>query len=429
MPVEVRYAKQPKEGYKIELDKYGNLKVPDEPIIPYIQGDGIGVDITPAMIRVVNAAVQHAYGNRRRIVWMEVYAGDKALKLTGQYLPQETVELIREHVVAIKGPLTTPVGGGIRSLNVTLRQTLDLYSCVRPVKWYGQPAPIRHPELVDYVIWRENTDDVYAGIEWPVDSNEAIKLLNFLRNELNVSPSKLPVDCSIGIKPASEWKSKRHIRKALRWALANNRRKVTIMHKGNIMKFTEGYFRKWAYEVAQEPEFRNVVITQEQLQEQFSGDMEKARQAGYKLLMNDVIADNMLQQIITRTGEYDVIIAQNLNGDYISDASAGLVGGLGMAPGANIGDGYAVFEATHGTAPKYAGQDKVNPGSIILSAAFMLRYIGWVEAADLIEDSIRRVLKDRIGTYDLVREWKGMNITDAKEVSTSEFADYIIKYM
>ena len=428
MPVEVKYATIPKEGEKIKIGPYGTLEVPDKPIIPFIEGDGVGVDITPAMRKVVDAAVEKAYGSKRKIVWMEVYAGDKSLKLTGQYLPEETVELIREHVVAIKGPLTTPVGGGIRSLNVTLRQVLDLYSCVRPVKWMGQPAPIKKPEDVDYVIWRENTDDVYVGVEWAQNTNEVIRLINFLRNELGVDPKKIPMDVSIGIKPTSEWKTKRHFRKALRWALAKGRRKVTIMHKGNIMKFTEGFFRKWGYEVAKEPEFRNVVITEEELNEKYNGDFEKAKADGYKIIMNDRIADNMLQQILTRTGEYDVIIAQNLNGDYISDAAAGLIGGLGMAPGANIGDGYAVFEATHGTAPKYAGKNMANPGSIILSAAFMLDYIGWHEAAILIEEGIKRTLADRVGTYDLVREWKKEGI-EAREVGTSEFADEIIKHM
>mgnify|MGYP000011626912 CR=1 FL=1 len=406
----------------------GQLSVPDHVRIPYIEGDGVGVDITPAMQLVVEAAVSKAYDGSRSIEWVEILAGEKAKEKLGEYLPQETLEAIREHVVAIKGPLTTPVGGGIRSLNVAIRQALDLYSCVRPVKWYGQGSPIKRPELVDYVIWRENTDDVYIGIEWPSGSNEVLKVLNFLRNEMGVPPEKLPSDCSVGIKPASEYKSKRHVRKALRWALDNGRRVATLMHKGNIQKFTEGYFARWGYEVAEEPEFAGLVITEGELQERYKGDMERAKAEGYKLLLNDRIADNMFQQILTRTGDYDVIITMNLNGDYISDAAAGLVGGLGLAPGANIGDGYAVFEATHGTAPKYAGKDKVNPGSLILSAAFMLSYLGWREAAALIEEGLRRTLAERIGTYDLVREWKKEGI-EGQEVSCSAFARAIVAHM
>ena len=413
------------EKIRLEGDR---LVVPDHVCIPYIQGDGVGVDITPAMLRVVDAAVSKAYGGGRSIEWLELLAGEKAKERTGEYLPGETIEAIREHVVAIKGPLTTPVGGGIRSLNVALRQILDLYSCVRPVRWYGQGAPIKRPELVDYVIWRENTDDVYIGIEWPAGSPEARKLISFLREEMGVPEEKLPDDASVGIKPASEWKSKRHIRKALRWALENGRRTATLMHKGNIQKFTEGYFVRWGYDVAAEPEFAGLVITEDELGERYAGDMEKAKADGYKLLLNDRIADNMFQQLLTRTGEYDVIIAMNLNGDYISDAAAGLVGGLGLAPGANIGDGYAVFEATHGTAPKHAGKDEVNPGSLILSAAFMLDYLGWKEAASLIEEGLRRTLADRIGTYDLVREWKKEGI-EGKKVSCSGFAKAIVEHM
>ena len=413
------------EKIRLEGDR---LVVPDHVCIPYIQGDGVGVDITPAMLRVVDAAVSKAYGGGRSIEWLELLAGEKAKAETGEYLPEDTVEAIREHVVAIKGPLTTPVGGGIRSLNVALRQILDLYSCVRPVRWYGQGAPIKRPELVDYVIWRENTDDVYIGIEWPAGSPEARKLISFLRDEMGVPEGKLPDDCSVGIKPASEKKSKRHIRKALRWALENGRRVATLMHKGNIQKFTEGYFVRWGYEVAAEPDFQGRVITEAELGERYGGDFERARADGYKLLLNDRIADNMFQQLLTRTGDYDVIIAMNLNGDYISDAAAGLVGGLGLAPGANIGDGYAVFEATHGTAPKHAGRDEVNPGSLILSAAFMLDYLGWKEAASLIEEGLRRTLADRIGTYDLVREWKKERI-QGHEVSCSAFARAIVENM
>ncbi len=406
----------------------GRLIVPDHVRIPYIEGDGVGVDITPAMQEVVEAAVSKAYGGVRSIEWVEILAGEKAHKRTGEYLPGETLEAIREHVVAIKGPLTTPVGGGIRSLNVALRQALDLYSCVRPVKWYGQGSPIKRPELVDYVIWRENTDDVYIGIEWPAKSDGARKLISFLRGEMGGPEGKLPDDASVGIKPASERKSKRHIRKALRWALEAGRRRATLMHKGNIQKFTEGYFVRWGYEVAGEPGLGEVIITEAELSQRYGGDPERARDDGYELVLNDRIADNMFQQILTRTGDYEVIITTNLNGDYISDAAAGLVGGLGLAPGANIGDGHALFEATHGTAPKYAGKDKVNPGSLILSAAFMLDYLGWKEAAGLIEQGLKATLADRIGTYDLVREWRKEGV-EGTEVPCSAFAREIVRHM
>lgn len=421
---EYKFIKVP-EGEKISIGAYGEVIVPNKAIVPFIEGDGIGVDITPAMKAVVDAAVAKAYSGEKKIEWMEVYAGEKALKVTGEYLPAETIEAFKEFVVGIKGPMGTPIGGGMRSLNVALRQELDLYSCVRPVRYYGQGSAIKTPELVDYVIWRENTDDIYIGVEWPANSNEALKLINFLRNELGVPAAKLPMDCSVGIKPTSEFKTKRHVRKALRWGLENNRKKASLMHKGNIQKFTEGYFAKWGYEVAEEPEFRNVVITENKLWKEFDGDMAKANNAGYKIVINDVIADNMFQQLLTRTGDYDLIISQNLNGDYISDEAAGLVGGLGLAPGANIGNGYAIFEATHGTAPKYAGKDMINPGSLILSAVFMLQYMGWTEAANLVEKGVIAALKDKVGTYDLVREWKKEGI-DGKEVKTSEFAKEII---
>jgi isocitrate dehydrogenase len=430
--------KVPEQGHKILLDRYHNLIVPDDPIIPYIEGDGIGVDITPAMRKVVDAAVEKAYQGKRKIHWMEVWAGNKAYHNVGEFIPEETLQVLRDFVVSIKGPLTTPVGGGIRSLNVKIRQELDLYACVRPVHWYGQGSPIKRPELVNYTIWRENTDDIYIGVEWPKDSNEVLKLLDFLRNELGVDPKKLPYDCSITIKPTSEYKSKRLIRKAIRWAYANADKfvskerplvTVTLVHKGNIQKFTEGFFMKYGYEVADEPEFRGYVITEKRLNEEYNGDVAKAYDEGYRILLNDRIADNIFQQLLTRTGEYNVLIAQNLNGDYLSDAAAGLVGGLGLAPGSNIGDGLAVFEATHGTAPKYAGKDKVNPGSLILSAAFMLEYMGWKEAANKIHDAIRKTLADGIGTYDLVREWKKEGRTEVTEVSTSGFAQAIVEHM
>ena len=436
--MEYKWHKLPHGGHKIELDQFKNPIVPDDPIIPYIVGDGIGIDITPAMIKVVDAAVEKAYGGKRKIYWFEALAGQRAYERTGEFIPQETLDILRQFVVSIKGPLTTPVGGGIRSLNVTIRQELDLYSCVRPVQWYGQGSPIKRPDLVNYYIWRENTDDIYIGVEWPKDSNEVIKLLSFLRNELGVDPKKLPFDSSITIKPTSEYKSKRHIRKAYRWTLENLNKfateerplvVVTLVHKGNIQKFTEGFFYKYGYEVATEAEFRNVIITENDFYHKFNGDFHKAYEAGYRILLNDRIADNIFQQLLTRTGDYNVLIAQNLNGDYLSDAAAGLIGGLGMAPGSNIGDGLAVFEATHGTAPKYAGQDKINPGSLVLSAAFMLEYMGWKEAAELIHDGIKKTLADGIGTYDLVREWKKEGKSDLKEVSTSGFAQAIIDHM
>lgn len=400
-------------GEKIVIKENGELIVPSRPVITYIEGDGIGVDITPAMIEVVNAAVKKAYGGSREIVWLEVLAGKKAYNLKKDYLPEETLYTIKEHVVGIKGPMETPVGGGIRSLNVALRQLLDLYSCVRPVKYLGQPSPLRTPELVNYIIFRENTDDIYIGIEWQAGSPEVKKLIDFLRHNLNVSSDKIPDDAGIGIKPASEFKTKRHVRKALRYAIKNSRRVVTVMHKGNIQKFTDGAFRNWAYEVAREEEFRGKIV------------IEGEGVPDGKILFNDRIADNMFQQLLTRTGDYDVIVSQNLNGDFISDEAAGMVGGLGFAPGANIGDGYAVFEATHGTAPKYAGKDMVNPGSLILSAAFMLEYIGWVEAARMIENGIRNTLKENIGTYDVIRELNKLGIK-GYEVKCSQFAKEII---
>jgi len=436
--MEYKWHKLPYGGNRIELDQFNNPIVPNNPIIPYIVGDGIGIDITPAMLKVVDSAVEKAYNGKRKIYWFEALAGQRAYELTGEFIPQETLSVLRHFVISIKGPLTTPVGGGIRSLNVTIRQELDLYSCVRPVQWYGQGSPIKRPELVNYYIWRENTDDIYIGVEWAKDSNEVLKLINFLRNDLGVSPKKIPYDSSITIKPTSEYKSKRHIRKAYRWTLDNlnkftNQQRplviATLVHKGNIQKFTEGFFYKYGYEVAQEVEFRNFIITESDFYHKFDGDFNKAYEAGYRILLNDRIADNIFQQLLTRTEDYNVLIVQNLNGDYLSDAAAGLIGGLGMAPGANIGEGLAVFEATHGTAPKYAGKDKINPGSLILSAAFMLEYMGWKEAGELVHNGIKKTFEKGIGTYDLVREWKKEGRNDLKEVSTSDFAKAIIDNM
>ena len=389
------------------------LQVPDDPIIPFIEGDGTGPDIWAAAVRILEAAVEKAYGGDRALVWKEVLAGEEAYNKTGSWLPDETVDAFRQHLVGIKGPLTTPVGGGIRSLNVALRQTLDLYVCLRPVRWFqGVPSPVRNPEQVDMVIFRENTEDVYAGKELEADSEGARKLLEFLDAEFgwDIRP-----DSGIGIKPVSKTGSQRLIRAAIRYAVANNRRSVTLVHKGNIMKFTEGAFRQWGYELVKE-EFADVAVSWE----------DSGGNPGDKLLVKDAIADAFLQQILLRPAEYDVIATLNLNGDYISDALAAQVGGIGIAPGGNINyeTGHAVFEATHGTAPKYAGQDKVNPGSVTLSGEMMLRYMGWTEAADLIVKGLESAIGDKVVTYDFARQMEG-----AKEVKTSEFGTAIIERM
>ncbi|CUS95725.1 isocitrate dehydrogenase (NADP), partial [Candidatus Kryptonium thompsonii] len=385
-------------------------------IIPFIEGDGTGPDIWRAARMVFDAAVEKAYDGKRKVVWFEIYAGEKANKVYGRevWLPDDTLEAIKEHIIAIKGPLTTPVGGGIRSLNVTLRQVLDLYACVRPVKYYeGVPSPMKRPQDVDVVIFRENTEDVYAGIEWKMGSPEALKMIDILEKEYGI---KVRRDSGIGVKPMSEFGSKRLVRKAIKYAIENGRKSVTLVHKGNIMKFTEGAFREWGYQVALE-EFREYVITEEELNKDYGG-----KQPDSKIVIKDRIADNMFQQLITRPAEYDVIATPNLNGDYLSDAAAALVGGLGIAPGGNISDFYAVFEATHGTAPKYAGLDKVNPGSVILSGVMMFEYIGWKEAAKLIEYGMQETIKQKYVTYDFARQMEG-----ATEVKTSEFAQRIVE--
>ncbi|MFC1889232.1 NADP-dependent isocitrate dehydrogenase [Thermodesulfobacteriota bacterium] len=400
---------------KIRIEQ-GRLAVPDYPIIPFIEGDGIGVDITPAMRAVVDAAVKRAYGESRRIEWKEVLAGEKANEACGEYLPKSALETLRDYVVGIKGPLTTPVGGGFRSLNVTIRIALDLYSCVRPVKWYGSASPLKHPERVDIVVFRENTEDVYSGVEYASESPEVLRLIGLLR-DLGVGVDKVAPDAAISIKPMSPTRSKRHVRKAFRWAMEHCRESVTIMHKGNIMKHTEGSFARWAYEVTGEPEFEATFRKE--------GDAVGTGEPGTgegMIPVNDRIADNMFQQLLTRTEEYDMIVTTNLNGDYISDAAAGCVGGLGMAPGANIGEFHAVFEATHGSAPKYAGRNKANPGSLILSAAMMLEYMKWWEASVLIEEAFKKTLAERRGTYDLVRGWKREGETGTVELTCSEFA-------
>ncbi len=407
----------PKEGTKIGIDeKRRRIIVPDDPIIPYIEGDGTGPDIWYASQMVFDAAVEKAYDGKRKIHWFEVYAGGKAYDRLEKWLPEETVEAMKEYIVAIKGPLTTPVGGGIRSLNVALRQILDLYACVRPVKYLrGTPSPVKAPEKMDMVIFRENTEDVYAGIEWEEGSEDVKKLIKFLRSEFKVS---IRGDSGIGIKPISVFGTKRLVRKAIEYAIDNNRESVTLVHKGNIMKYTEGAFREWGYEVAGE-EFGGVTITEDELWDKYDGKIPDG-----KVVIKDRIADNMLQQILTRTGEYDVIAAPNLNGDYISDACAAQVGGLGLAPGGNIGDYHALFEATHGTAPKYAGQDKVNPGSLILSGVMMLRYLGWREAGELIVDAMERTILQKRVTYDLHRQIEGATL-----LKCSEFGRAIVENM
>jgi isocitrate dehydrogenase len=404
--------KPPPDGERITR-KAGRLVVPDRPIIPFIEGDGTGPDIWRASVRVFDAAVRKAFDGARRIAWMEVLAGEKAKDTTGECLPNDTLEAVKTYKVAIKGPLTTPVGGGIRSLNVTLRQVLDLYACVRPVRYFaGTPAPVRHPERMNVVIFRENTEDVYAGIEWARGTPQAEKIIEFLSRELG---KRVRPDSGIGIKPISETGTKRLVRMALQYALANGRKTVTLVHKGNIMKFTEGAFRDWGYELAKS-EFRDQVITEEELS---SGGTRDG-----KLLLNDRIADSVFQQVLTRTSEYDVFATPNLNGDYLSDACAAQVGGLGMAPGANIGDEIAFFEATHGTAPKYAGKDMINPSSVVLSGVMMLRYLGWNSAAALIEAALERTILEKKVTYDLARQMEG-----ATELKTSQFADALIGNM
>ena len=410
----------PSSGSKITVNADMSLNVPNNPIIPYIEGDGIGVDISPVMIKVVDAAVAKAYGGARKISWMEVYAGEKATQAYDQdtWLPQETLDAVRDYVVSIKGPLTTPVGGGIRSLNVALRQQLDLYVCLRPVRWFtGVPSPVKKPGDVDMVIFRENSEDIYAGIEWKAGSPEANKVIKFLKEEMGVTKIRFDQDCGIGIKPVSKEGTKRLVRKALQYVVDNDRESLTIVHKGNIMKFTEGAFKEWGYEVAAE-EFGATLLDGGPWM-QF-----KNPRTGRNVIVKDAIADAMLQQILLRPAEYDVIATLNLNGDYLSDALAAEVGGIGIAPGANLSDTIAMFEATHGTAPKYAGLDKVNPGSVILSAEMMLRHMGWVEAADLIIKGTEGAIDAKTVTYDFERL-----MDDAKLLSCSEFGDATIAHM
>ncbi|MBC3196576.1 NADP-dependent isocitrate dehydrogenase [Pseudomonas poae] len=410
----------PAVGDKITVNADHSLNVPDQPIIPYIEGDGIGVDISPVMIKVVDAAVEKAYGGKRKISWMEVYAGEKATQVYDQdtWLPQETLDAVKDFVVSIKGPLTTPVGGGIRSLNVALRQQLDLYVCLRPVRWFeGVPSPVKKPGDVDMTIFRENSEDIYAGIEWKAGSPEAIKVIKFLKEEMGVTKIRFDQDCGIGVKPVSKEGTERLARKALQYVVDNDRDSLTIVHKGNIMKFTEGAFKEWAYGIA-EKEFGATLLD--------GGPWMRFKnpKTGRNVVVKDAIADAMLQQILLRPAEYDVIATLNLNGDYLSDALAAEVGGIGIAPGANLSDTVAMFEATHGTAPKYAGKDQVNPGSLILSAEMMLRHMGWTEAADLIIKGTNGAISAKTVTYDFERLMGGATL-----VSSSGFGDALISHM
>lgn len=413
-----QHIKVPTSGSKIQIKNDYSLAVPDDPIIPFIEGDGTGVDITPVMIKVIDGAIKKAYGDSRKISWMEIYAGEKSTRIYGQdiWLPDETLQAAKEFVVSIKGPLTTPVSGGIRSINVALRQLLDLYVCLRPVRYFqGVPSPVKQPEKVDMVIFRENSEDIYAGIEWEAGTEAVSKVINFLTTEMGITKIRFPQSSAIGIKPVSKEGSERLIRKAIQYAIDHKRHSVTLVHKGNIMKFTEGAFKKWGYELAVK-EFGAELLD--------GGPWMKIQHDKHEIIIKDVIADAFLQQILLRPAEYDVIATLNLNGDYISDALAAQVGGIGIAPGANLSDSIAIFEATHGTAPKYAGKDQVNPGSIILSAEMMLRHIGWHEAADIVIHSMEKTIQDGIMTYDLARL-----TPNAKQVTTSEFGNAMIARM
>ncbi len=408
----------PAEGEKIRVNADFSLNVPDHPVIPYIEGDGIGVDITPVMQKVVDAAVAKAYAGKRKISWMEIYAGEKSTRVYGEnvWLPEETLQAAKEYVVSIKGPLTTPVGGGIRSINVALRQELDLYVCLRPVRYFqGVPSPVKQPEKTDMVIFRENSEDIYAGIEWEAGSDKAKKLIDFLMKDMGVTKIRFPQTSGIGIKPVSSEGSERLVRRAIQYAIDNRRKSVTLVHKGNIMKFTEGAFKNWGYALAAR-EFGAELLD--------GGPWMKLPANMGGIVIKDVIADAFLQQILLRPEEYDVIATLNLNGDYISDALAAQVGGIGIAPGANLSDSIAIFEATHGTAPKYAGKDQVNPGSIILSAEMMLRHMGWIEAADLIIRAVEKTIQDKIVTYDFARQ-----MTGAQKVSCSAFGQALVERM
>ena len=440
--MQYQHIKVPADGQPIAINRDTSIAVPDRPIIPYIEGDGIGIDVTPVMLKVVDAAVSKAYRAKRRIAWMEIYSGEKANKLYGQWFPDETLQALRDFVVSIKGPLGTPIGGGIRSLNVAMRQSLDLYACVRPIRYFpGVSSPMQDASLTDMVVFRENTEDIYAGIEWPAASAEVQKLIVFLQKEMGVTGIRFPASSGIGIKPVSKEGSQRLIRKAIQYAIDNDRVSVTLVHKGNIMKYTEGAFRNWGYQLAKEEFGAHEIGSGPWL-------VFKNPRSGKDIVIKDVIADNFLQQVLLRPEEYDVIATLNLNGDYISDALAAQVGGIGIAPGGNIGDGLAVFEATHGTAPGFAGKDRVNPGSLILSAEMMLRYLGWNEAADLIQKGMANTIANKELTYDLARLREAIRapkrelaakknveedlqrlIPGATLMSTSGFGEAVIRHM
>lgn len=413
------YVQVPTQGQAITLNSDNSLNVPVNPIIPFIEGDGIGVDVTPAMIKVIDAAVAKAYQDERKIIWLEIYAGQKANQKYGGdiWLPTETLDLIKQYHIAIKGPLMTPVGGGIRSLNVAMRQNLDLYNCLRPIRYYeGTPSPVKHPELVDMVIFRENSEDIYAGIEWVAGSAEAEKVINFLQQDMGINKIRFTQDCGIGIKPVSKEGTQRLVKAALQYVIDNDRDSLTLVHKGNIMKFTEGAFKEWGYQVAQD--FGATVID--------NGPWHRLTnpKTGKEIIIKDCIADAFLQEILLHPQNYDVIATLNLNGDYISDALAAQVGGIGISPGANIGDSAAIFEATHGTAPNIAGQNKANPGSIILSGEMMLRHLGWVEAADLVVNAVSKTIANKTVTFDFAETLEGTKLR-----STDEFAQDIIANM
>lgn len=413
-----QHIKVPADGERICVNDDYSLSVPDNPIIPFIEGDGIGVDITPVMQKVVDSAVDKVYGGKRKISWMEIYAGEKSTRIYGDdvWLPEETLQAAREFAISIKGPLTTPVGGGIRSINVALRQKLDLYVCLRPVRYFkGVPSPLKNPEKTDMVIFRENSEDIYAGIEWEAESESAKKVINFLIKDMGVSKIRFPETSGIGVKPVSREGTERLVRKAIQYAIKNERKSVTLVHKGNIMKYTEGAFKNWGYALAAK-EFGAELLD--------GGPWMKLAAENGDIIIKDVIADAFLQQILLRPEEYDVVTTLNLNGDYISDALAAQVGGIGIAPGANLSNSIAIFEATHGTAPKYAGKDRVNPGSIILSAEMMLRHMGWVEAADMIISAMERTVQDKIVTYDLARL-----MDNAEEASCSAFGQALVEHM
>ncbi|NVM02426.1 MAG: isocitrate dehydrogenase (NADP(+)) [Candidatus Helarchaeota archaeon] len=405
----------PKNGQKIEIKNY-KLIIPDNPIIPFIEGDGIGSDIMKVTRKVIDAAVDKAYKGKKKIIWFEIFAGEKAQKIYGKVLPEDTFKAIENFIVAIKGPLTTPVGGGYRSLNVALRQKFDLYSCIRPVRYFnGVPSPVKHPERMNMVIFRENTEDVYAGIEWKEGTPEVKKIIDFIKNTYKID---IPSDSGIGIKPISIKRTERLVRAAVKYAINKKLNRVTIVHKGNVMKYTEGSFRDWGYKLARR-EFKDLIITEDELWEKFNGNIPEE-----KILINDRIADSMFQQILTRTNEYQVIATPNLNGDYLSDAAAAQIGGLGMAPGANIGDYIGLFEATHGSAPKYTGQDKVNPSSLILSGVMMLEYMGWDKASEIIINAVQKTIKQKKVTYDLARLMENV-----EPIKCSEYGNAIIKNM